>query len=81
LLRENEHLQGIPLHVKNMTHNEIWELIEQSDYFVQVPPDAELLLSIKMFGYPGNFVSTWLFIGYVYSDNHDVRSFRLTSNL
>ena len=73
-------MRGIPLHAKNLTHNQIWELVEHSDFFVQVPPDAELLLSVKMFGYPGNFVSTWLFLGYIHAKDHDVRSFRFTGN-
>jgi hypothetical protein len=78
---DNERLKGIPFHTRNLTHNEIWGLIEHSDFFIQTPCDSELLLSVKMFGYPGNFISTWVFVGYIFAESQEVRSFRLTNNL
>jgi hypothetical protein len=66
-LDENQKFFGFPLHLKNQSHTEIWEEIKRTQFFIDMPFDTELILSVAIFNY-SSFISTWAFVGYIIND-------------
>lgn len=61
----NKCIYGIPLNFKFDRYHNIWEEIKETEIFQVFTDDVEFLLSVKVFPYPNNFCSVWVFLGYL----------------
>ena len=64
-INSNKYIYGIPLNFKFNRYEFIWEEIKDTEIFQVFSDDVEFLLSVKVFPYPNNFCSVWIFLGYL----------------